>query len=69
MASIETHHINFSEFHELNNCLRRNSLRQTEDNRTRLLTIEAAEKKRLNKTKLTHDEIDLAVQEHKNRFD
>ncbi|AXN29773.1 hypothetical protein [Vibrio coralliilyticus] len=54
--------VNFSEDYELNNRLRRNNKRQTEDNRQKLKDIGDKTKKQLDKTRLTHEDLDKAIE-------
>ncbi|WMS87907.1 hypothetical protein [Pleionea litopenaei] len=62
-------HINFSEDYELNNRLRRNKKRQTEENRQKLRDLGDKTKNSLDKSRLTHDELDKAIQKNKQSFD
>ncbi|MEF1169130.1 MULTISPECIES: hypothetical protein [Vibrio] len=61
--------VNFSEDHELNNRLRRNNKRQTEENRQKLKDIGDNTKKQLDKTRLTHEELDKAIEKNKGKLD
>jgi hypothetical protein len=62
-------YVNFSENYELNNRLRRNDMRQTEENRQKLKDVGDKAKDQLNKKRLTHDELDKAIDKNKNKFD
>ncbi|CDT62606.1 conserved hypothetical protein [Vibrio coralliirubri] len=61
--------VNFSEDYELNNRLRRNNKRQTEENRQKLKNIGDKAKKQLDKTRLTHEELDKAIECNKEKLD
>ncbi|ELA7830964.1 hypothetical protein ACGRPC_11620 [Vibrio diabolicus] len=61
--------VNFSEDHELNNRLKRNNKRQTEENRQKLKDIGDKAKKQLDKTRLTHEELDKAIERNKDKLD
>ncbi|ABZ76694.1 conserved hypothetical protein [Shewanella halifaxensis HAW-EB4] len=61
--------VNFSEDHELNNRLRRNNKRQTEENRQKLKNIGDKAKKQLDKTRLTHEDLDKAIEHNKEKLD
>ncbi|WP_194091611.1 hypothetical protein [Vibrio hibernica] len=61
--------VNFSEDYELNNRLRNNNKRQTEENRQKLKTIGDKAKKQLDKTRLTHEELDKAIERNKKELD
>ncbi|ASJ39648.1 hypothetical protein V9789_003663 [Vibrio vulnificus] len=61
--------VNFSEDHELNNRLKRNNKRQTEENRQKLKDIGDKTKKQLDKTRLTHEELDKAIERNKDKLD
>ena len=69
MASIDSKYVNFSEDHELNNCLRHAGLRQTADNRKKLQALGAETKSRLDKKRLSHDELYAAIDMCKGDFD
>ena len=60
--------VNFSEDYELNNRLRRNGKRQTEENRQELKKVGAKAKKKLDKTRLTHLELDQAIEKNLDKF-
>ncbi|MFM2599327.1 hypothetical protein [Vibrio fortis] len=61
--------VNFSEEYELNNRLRRNNKRQTEENRKKLKMIGDQTKRQLDKSRLTHEELDNAIERNKNKLD
>jgi len=61
--------VNFSEDYELNNRLRRNNKRQTEENRQKLKDIGDKAKKQLDKTRLTHEDLDKAIERNKDKLD
>ncbi len=61
--------VNFSEEYELNNRLKRNNKRQTEENRQKLKNIGDKAKKQLNKTRLTHEELDNAIERNQDKLD
>ncbi|SMY18201.1 hypothetical protein [Photobacterium aquimaris] len=61
--------VNFSEDYELNNRLKRNNKRQTEENRLKLKNIGDKTKKQLDKKRLTHEELDKAIELNKNKLD
>ncbi|EGQ8128819.1 hypothetical protein ACJO2A_23150 [Vibrio parahaemolyticus] len=61
--------VNFSEDHELNNRLKRNNKRQTEENRQKLKDIGDNAKRQLNKTRLTHEELDTAIEQNKDKLE
>ncbi len=61
--------VNFSEDHELNNRLRRNNKRQTEENRQKLKNIGDKAKNQLDKTRLTHEELGKAIERNKEKLD
>lgn len=61
--------VNFSEDYELNNRLKRNNKRQTEENRQKLKNIGDKAKKQLDKTRLTHEELDKAIERNKEQLD
>ena len=61
--------VNFSEEYELNNRLRRNKKRQTEENRKKLKMIGDQTKRQLDKSRLTHEELDNAIERNKNKLD
>lgn len=61
--------VNFSEDYELNNRLRRNKMRQTEDNRKKLKDLGDKTKKQLDKTRLTHDNLDNAISQNTDKFE
>ncbi|MEZ9448882.1 hypothetical protein BCU98_19790 [Vibrio splendidus] len=61
--------VNFSEDYELNNRLRRNKMRQTEDNRKKLKDLGDKTKKQLDKTRLTHDDLDNAISQNTDKFE
>ncbi|KHT44090.1 hypothetical protein [Vibrio sinaloensis] len=61
--------VNFSEDHELNNRLKRNNKRQTEENRQKLKNIGDNAKRQLNKTRLTHEELDTAIEQNKDKLE
>lgn len=61
--------VNFSEDYELNNRLRRNGKRQTEDNRQELKKVGVRAKKQLDKSRLTHSELDQAIENNSNKFE
>ncbi|MCT2564544.1 50S ribosomal protein L21 [Chryseobacterium herbae] len=53
--------VNFSEDHELNYHLKKNNLSQSKENRETLITLGKAVKVELEKTILTHEEVDAAI--------
>ncbi|WP_415324538.1 50S ribosomal protein L21 [Chryseobacterium sp. MMS23-Vi53] len=53
--------VNFSEDHELNYHLKKNGLSQSKENRDALVTLGKAVKVELEKTVLTHEEVDAAI--------
>ncbi|SDQ47596.1 large subunit ribosomal protein L21 [Chryseobacterium soldanellicola] len=53
--------VNFGEDHELNYHLKKNGLSQSKENRDTLITLSKAVKVELEKTVLTHAEIDAAI--------
>ncbi|MEZ8439432.1 hypothetical protein AB6D90_25120 [Vibrio splendidus] len=61
--------VNFSEDYELNNRLRRNKMRQTEDNRKKLKDLGDKTKKQLDKTRLTHDDLDNEISQNTDKFE
>ncbi|WP_045395425.1 hypothetical protein [Vibrio campbellii] len=61
--------VNFSEDYELNNRLRRNNKRQTEENRQKLKDIGDKAKKQLDKTRLTHEDLDKAIERNKGKLE
>jgi hypothetical protein len=54
--------VNFSEDHELNNKLRKHNKRQTDANREKLKEIGSEAKKELEKSRLTHADLDVAIE-------
>lgn len=62
-------HVNFSEDYELNNRLRKNGLRQTQENRDKLTDLGNSTKAKLDKRVLTHEDLDQALEKNKDRFD
>lgn len=69
MASIDNKYVNFSEDHELNSCLRHAGLRQTADNRKKLQALGAETKSRLDKKRLSHDDLYGAIDMCKDDFE
>ncbi|MFH0256582.1 hypothetical protein ACGRL8_05915 [Vibrio rumoiensis] len=69
MASIDSKYVNFSEDHELNSCLRHAGLRQTADNRKKLQALGAETKSRLDKKRLSHDDLYGAIDMCKGDFE
>ncbi|MCF7354622.1 hypothetical protein [Vibrio sp. CK2-1] len=69
MASVDSKFVNFSEDHELNGCLRHAGLRQTADNRKKLQALGAETKTRLDKKRLSHDDLYNAIDMCKNDFE
>lgn len=61
--------VNFAEDYELNNRLRRHGKRQTRENREALREIGDATKKQLGKARLTHDDLDKAIEKKANKLD
>ena len=53
--------VNFGEDHELNYHLKKNNLSQSKENRETLITLGKAVKVELEKTVLTHEEVDAAI--------
>ncbi|MCT2408393.1 50S ribosomal protein L21 [Chryseobacterium antibioticum] len=53
--------VNFGEDHELNYHLKKNNLSQSKENRETLITLGKAVKVELEKTILTHEEVDAAI--------
>ncbi|EKO3544248.1 hypothetical protein KW419_12710 [Vibrio fluvialis] len=62
-------HVNFGEEYELNNRLRANGLRQTQENRDRLTELGNQTKQKLDKRVITHEELDNALKDKKDKFD
>lgn len=69
MAPKDRKVVNFSEDYELNNRLRQNGKRQTEENREALRKIGDKAKEQLDKRVLTHDNLDEAIQKNKNKLE
>ncbi|MFV0574527.1 MAG: hypothetical protein ACK5NC_03750 [Vibrio sp.] len=69
MASLDSKYVNFSEDHELNSCLRHCGLRQTEDNRKKLQKLGAETKQKLDKKRLSHEELYPAIEANKGDFE
>ena len=61
MAPKDRDLVNFREDYELNRHLRNSGKGQTKENRSTLQAIGDQEKKRLKKTRLTHEEFDGAI--------
>ncbi|AZA52585.1 MULTISPECIES: 50S ribosomal protein L21 [Chryseobacterium] len=60
--------VNFSEDHELNYHLKKNNLSQSKENRETLITLGKAVKVELEKTVLTHEEVDAAIVKNIDQF-
>ena len=68
--SISDHdYVNFSEDYELNDHLKKAGKRQTERNRAILKVMGDELKKKLDKTRLKHDEFDTYISEQKSRLE
>ncbi|EKO3497116.1 hypothetical protein [Vibrio fluvialis] len=62
-------HVNFGEEYELNNRLRANGLRQTQENRDKLTELGNKTKEKLEKRVITHEDLDNALKQEKDKFD
>ncbi|CEJ67726.1 50S ribosomal protein L21 [Chryseobacterium sp. MIQD13] len=60
--------VNFGEDHELNYHLKKNNLSQSKENRETLITLGKAVKVELEKTVLTHEEVDAAIIKNIDQF-
>ncbi|MFP3592211.1 50S ribosomal protein L21 [Chryseobacterium sp. SIMBA_038] len=60
--------VNFGEDHELNYHLKKNNLSQSKENRETLITLGKAVKVELEKTVLTHEEVDAAIVKNIDQF-
>ncbi|AZA47989.1 50S ribosomal protein L21 [Chryseobacterium carnipullorum] len=60
--------VNFGEDHELNYHLKKNNLSQSKENRETLITLGKAVKVELEKTILTHEEVDAAIVKNIDQF-
>ncbi|MEG3344494.1 hypothetical protein WDB89_02935 [Pseudoalteromonas sp. B5MOD-1] len=69
MSNKDNDLVNFSESYELNRHLRNSEFRQTEENRKQLIQVGKEAKETLNKSRLTHKELDDALKKSKIKFE
>ncbi|HDZ3730316.1 TPA: hypothetical protein RSW61_001914 [Vibrio harveyi] len=69
MAPKDRNQVNFSEDYELNRHLKKAGKRQTKENREELKKIGDQAKKKLDKTRLKHEELEDAIDKNKGKLD